>query len=76
MKHDGMRIDIANMLRQAKFPRSFRGWLDDNGREVDPAVVRAKLTLAVHEGKRYWPMFACPNFDGVKGECRCDEVSP
>ena len=74
MKHDGMRIDIANFLRQAKFPRSFRGWLE-NGHEVDPAVVRARLTIAAHEGKRYCPMFDCPNFDGVAGKCACDKAT-
>lgn len=75
MKHSGMRIDIANFLRQAKFPRDFRGWLDD-GREVEPALVRARLTVAVSNGEQYRPMFDCPNFDAVKGECACDEVNP
>jgi hypothetical protein len=65
-----LSLNIAGFLRNAKFPKEFRGFTDDEGNEMPPAVARDALRLEQARGKRVLPMCdpaECPDFDFDKG---------
>jgi hypothetical protein len=58
-----MRLDIKGTL----INRSFKGFQDDNGKDLNPKEVERNLLELLSQGKKYLPMGGCDNFDEENG---------